>query len=299
MMSMKVAGSGSPPATGAAAPASAGAAAPPGDSTSTVILRATRRRRKPLAIRALPWITTIAIIAVMEILSRTGVFPEEVPSFTSIVAAAWELVPTPEFLLSLGQTLSQFAIGLAIGVVIGVVLGVALGAIPLLYRLLHYLLDFLRFIPAVVYLPLLLLVMGARPGVAYILAAVGAVWPVLFQTYYGVVGIPQILKDTGRVFGLSTAQSLRHIVIPSVSPFLATGLRIASAHALVVVVAVQIITTVEGLGRDISAFSSNGVYPEMYALVGVVGVLGLLLNWGLETLERRQLHWHSSYREAQ
>jgi ABC-type nitrate/sulfonate/bicarbonate transport system permease component len=157
----------------------------------------------------------------------------------------------------------------------------------------------MRFIPAVVYLPLLLLVMGARPGVAYILAAIGALWPMLFQTYYGVVGIPQILKDTGRVFGLTAGQRLRHVVMPSVSPFLATGLRIAAAHALVVVVAVEIITTVVGLGRDIAVFSSNGIYPGMYALVGVVGILGLLINWGLESLERRQLHWHSSYREAQ
>lgn len=281
-----------------AAPASAGAAGLPPDSTTTVILSATRRRR-PWQVRALPWVTTLGIIGLAEVLCRTGVFPPEISAPTVVLQAAWALLPTPEFLASLGATLEQFAVGLAIGVVVGVALGIALGTVPLLYRLTHYLLDFLRFIPAVVYLPLLLLVMGARPGVAYILAAVGAVWPMLFQTYYGVVGIAPILKDTGRVFGFTTAQQLRHIVVPSVSPFLATGLRIAAAHALVVVVAVEIITTVVGLGREISVFSSNGVYPEMYALVAVVGVLGLLVNWGLETWERRQLHWHSSHREAQ
>lgn len=298
MSSTHLARSGPPTQAGPPAPASAGAGGPVGDDTATVITRATRRRKKPLWVRALPWATTIALIAFVELLSRLGVFPEEVPSFTSVVGAALEVIPTPEFLESLWATLEQFAVGLAIGVVIGVALGVALGTIPLLYQLLHYVLDFMRFIPAVVYLPLLLLVMGARPGVAYILAAVGAVWPMLFQTYYGVVGIPQILKDTGRVFGLTSAQRLRHVVIPSVSPFLATGLRIAAAHALVVVVAVEIITTVIGLGRDIAVYSSNGIYPEMYALVGVVGILGLLINWGLESLERWQLHWHSSYREV-
>jgi len=255
--------------------------------------------RRAWLVRVLPWITTAAILAVEEILARTGVLPEEVPPFTEIVQAGWELVPTAAFASSLGATLQQFAVGVVVGVAVGVAAGVALGAIPLLYLLTHYVLDFLRFIPAVVYLPVLILVMGATPEVAYILAAVGCIWPMLFQTYYGVAGIPPILKDTGRVFGLKPHQRLLHIVLPAVSPFVATGLRIAAAHALVVVVAVEIITAVEGLGRDIAVFATNGVYAEMYALVGVVGVIGVLVNVVLERLERRQLHWHSSYREKQ
>ncbi|HLM03825.1 MAG TPA: ABC transporter permease subunit [Blastococcus sp.] len=272
--------------------------APPGATDAGPEVLAADGRRAWL-VRVLPWITTAAILAVEEILARTGVLPEEVPPFTEIVQAGWELVPTAAFASSLGATLQQFAVGVVVGVAVGVAAGVALGAIPLLYLLTHYVLDFLRFIPAVVYLPVLILVMGATPEVAYILAAVGCIWPMLFQTYYGVAGIPPILKDTGRVFGLKPHQRLLHIVLPAVSPFVATGLRIAAAHALVVVVAVEIITAVEGLGRDIAVFATNGVYAEMYALVGVVGVIGVLVNVVLERLERRQLHWHSSYREKQ
>jgi ABC-type nitrate/sulfonate/bicarbonate transport system permease component len=257
------------------------------------------KARRRWQVRVLPWVTTAALLALEEILARTGVLPAEVPPFTDIVRAGWELVPTAAFASSLGATVQQFAIGLLVGVALGVAAGVALGAIPLLYRLTHYVMDFLRFIPAVVYLPVLILVLGATPEVAYFLAAVGALWPMLFQTYYGVAGISPVLKDTGRVFGLKPHQRLLHIVLPAVSPFVATGLRIAAAHALVVVVAVEIITAVEGLGRDIAVYATNGVYPEMYALVGVVGLIGVIVNVVLEWLERRQLHWHSSYREKQ
>jgi len=260
-------------------------------------LPAVRARRRPL-LRALPWVTTLAILGLEELLSRTGALPEEVPAVTTVVGAAVALVPTPDFLLSLTATLQQFGIGLVVGALIGVALGVALGGIPLLYRLTHVVLDFLRFVPAVVYLPLLVLLMGATPQASLFLAALGTVWPMLFQTYYGVVGIPPILKDTGRVFGLRPHQRLTAIVLPAVLPFVATGLRIAASHALVVVVAVQIITAVPGLGRDIAVYASNGVYPEMYALVAVVGIIGVLLNLVLETLERRALHWHASQRET-
>ncbi|MFC7405752.1 ABC transporter permease [Georgenia alba] len=249
--------------------------------------------------RSVPWVTTVAIVVVEELLSRVGALPDEVPPFTAVVQAAVGLVPTPEFVASLMATIGQFAAGLASGAVVGVGLGVTVGSVPLLHRLTHYVLDFLRFIPAVVYLPVLVLVLGATPQTCYILAAVGTVWPMLFQTYYGVVGVPPILKDTGRVFGLKPHQRLVQIVLPAVSPFIATGLRIAALHALVVVVAVQIITTVDGLGRDISVYATNGVYPEMYALVGIVGLLGVFINFLLEALERRLLHWHSSHRKKQ
>ena len=256
-------------------------------------------KRRSWLDRTLPWVTTIAIIALQEILARTGVLPSLIPPFTEVIAAGWQMLPTSEFVLGLGQVLHQFAVGLVIGIVAGVVLGVVLGAVPVVNHLVRYVLEFLRFTPAIVYIPILVLLMGARPQLSIVLAALGSLWPILYQTYYGVVGVPQILKDTGRVFGLTRGQQLRNVILPSVSPFLATGIRIAASHALVVVVAVQIIASVEGLGRDIETYAANGVFPRMYALILVIGIVGFLLNWLLEVLERWQLHWHNSYREKQ
>ncbi|UZX03112.1 ABC transporter permease subunit [Arthrobacter sp. CDRTa11] len=256
-------------------------------------------KRRSWLVRSLPWITTLAIITLQEILARTGVLPNVIPPFTETVAAGWMMLPTDVFLTGLGQMLQQFAISLALGIGAGVVLGILIGVAPVLNQLFRYVLEFLRFTPSVVYIPILLLLMGARPPVAITLAAIGSTWPVLYQTYYGVVGVSPILKDTGRVFGLSRAQQIRSITIPSVSPFLATGIRIAAAHALIIVVAVQIIAAVPGTGRDIQNYAENGVFPRMYALILVVGIIGLIINGLLELLERRQLHWHASYREKQ
>lgn len=255
-------------------------------------------RGRRVLVAVLPWVTTLALLAVAEVLSRTGVLPEEVPPVTEVLAAGWQLVPTAKFATSLGATLAQVAVGLVIGAVVGVAAGLALGAVPLLYRLTHHVLDFLRFIPAVVYLPVLVLLMGATARTAFLLAALGTVWPMLFQAYYGVAGVSTVLADTARVFGLRRHQRLAHVVLPAVSPFVATGLRISASHALVVVVAVQLITSIPGLGRDIAVYAANAVYPRMYALVAVVGLVGVVLNAVLAAVERRTLHWHSAYREA-
>ncbi|MFI6347142.1 ABC transporter permease [Streptomyces sp. NPDC050560] len=259
---------------------------------------AERERARLWFLRALPWATTAAILALWELLARTGALPEEIPPVTGIADAFLELAPEKPFVHALLATLEQAAVGLAFGAVAGIALGITVGAVPLLHRLLHYVLDFLRFVPAVVYLPLLLLLLGATPRVATLLGAVGALWPTLFQAYYGVSGMDGVLRDSARVFGLTGRQRLLHVVLPTVTPFVATGVRIAASHVLVVVVAVEIISSVRGLGADIQVYASNAVYPRMYALVFVVGVLGVLVDVGLRLLERRWLRWHVSYREG-
>lgn len=280
--------SGAQPGEPAVIPHAAGGRTVPTDPT-----RATR-----WFLRLLPWAATLALLALWQLAAVTGLVPAEIPAVTRIASALIDIAPTARFETALMATLSQFVVGLILGAVSGMVLGVAVGAIPFLYRLLHLPLDFFRFIPAVVYLPLMLLLLGGTPRVSTLLGMVGALWPMLFQTYYGVRGINEVLRDTARVFGLRPHQRLAHVVLPAVLPFVATGVRIAASHVLVVVVAVEIIASVPGIGSDIAVYASNGVYPPMYALVLVVGLLGVVVNVGLHNVERRLLHWHVSYRES-
>jgi ABC-type nitrate/sulfonate/bicarbonate transport system permease component len=261
-------------------------------------VRRGRRRRSGLR-RALPWITTLGVLTVWELLARAGVFPAEFPPLTEVGEALWNMVGAGSLGPAVWETVSQFAVALVCGSIVGVVLGVLLGKVHWVHRVTHLVLDFLRLIPAIVYLPLLLLLMGGRPETAMLVGAVGALWPVLFQTFYGVNGVSPVMRDTGRVYGLTAVQKLWSITLPTVLPFVATGLRIAASHVLVVVVAVELIVGVPGLGADIGTFSQGAAYPQMYALIFVTGVLGFLVNAGLIAVERRRLAWHVSYRQEQ
>src|SRR4051794_41671248 len=139
--------------------------APPAQADAGVAERGGRTSRRWL-VGALPWVTTVALLALEEILARTGVLPAEVPPFTDVVRAGWELVPTSAFATSLGQTVGQVAVGLLVGAVVGVAAGGGPGAIPLLYRLTHHVPGFLRFIPPGGYPPAPIPVLGGPPGVA-------------------------------------------------------------------------------------------------------------------------------------
>ena len=253
-----------------------------------------RRRLSPRLL--IPLGTTIGLLGLWELFSRTGVLPDEVPPFTDIVSWLVDQLGDPAFWTSVRQTVWQWFAGLVIGGVVGIVLGVTIGAVPFVQRLLNVPLEFLRPIPAIVYLPLLILVLGSRPQTAILLASLGAFWPLLFQSIYGVRAIDQQAIETGKVFGLSKRQRLWYIMLPSLLPYLATGVRIASSLALIVAVSIELVGGVPGLGADMAAASQNGLYDAMYGLLLVSGILGLLLNAVLERTEKRLLRWHVSHR---
>lgn len=258
---------------------------------------ASRRRRPRAWLRiVLPVATTLALLAVWELLARTDVLPNEIPPFTDVIRWLAEHAGDDRYRTAIGQTLWHWFAGLLIGGLAGVVLGVALGSLPLVQRLLNVPLELLRPIPAIVYLPLLILVMGSRSQTVIVLTALGAFWPMLFQAIYGVHAIDRQAMETGRVFGLSGWQRLWSIMVPSVLPYLATGLRIASSLALIVAVSTELVGGIPGLGAEIGAASQNTNYTAVYGLLIVSGLFGLLLNAVLERSERRLLRWHVSHR---
>ncbi len=256
---------------------------------------ADRGRRGPGTRWLLPVTTTVGFLAVWEIVTQLAL-PAALPPVTSILGWLVEALPTRELWAAVGQTLLQWAFGLLVGAGTGIVLGVAIGGLPLLRRLLQVPLEFLRPIPAVVYIPLIVLLMGATSRAAAILGAVAALWPLLFQTSYGMSSVDPMARDTGRVFGLSAAQRTAYILVPSILPYVATGLRIAASLTLVVVVAVELITGVPGLGDQLWTYALNAVYPGVYAMILVTGVLGVAINRALQRVERSLLKWHVTHR---
>jgi ABC-type nitrate/sulfonate/bicarbonate transport system permease component len=261
--------------------------------------RAVRRGRRLAwwSRAALPVGTTLALLALWEVLARAGILlPDQVPPFSDVLQWLVDHGGDGRYRTAIGQTLWHWFAGLIIGGLAGVVLGVALGSVPLVQRLLNVPLEVLRPIPAIVYLPLLILVMGSRSQTVIVLAALGAFWPMMFQAIYGVRAIDPQAMETGKVFGLTRSQRLRTIMLPSVLPYLATGLRISSSLALVVAVSTELVGGIPGLGAEVAAATQNANYAAIYALLIVSGVLGLVLNGVLESVERRLLRWHVSHR---
>jgi ABC-type nitrate/sulfonate/bicarbonate transport system permease component len=246
-----------------------------------------------------PTVAVICVLALWQLVVGIGLLNENsVPSMSATVAELAELLGDASFWSAVGNTLQGWALGLGIAAVLAVPLGILIGSSATAYRSVRFVVEFLRPIPSVALVPLAVLIYGVGLESKVFLAAFASFWPLFVQTLYGVQDVDPVTTDTARSFGLGRFERLYRVTLPSAVPYIATGLRISSAVALILAVTAEIVIGSAGLGREINVARSSGAVEVMYALIITTGLLGWLLNIATTRAERRVLHWHPSHRQV-
>jgi NitT/TauT family transport system permease protein len=216
------------------------------------------------------------------------------PLPTTVLSQVADLMTTSAFISAVGSTMAAWGEAMVITVIIAVPLGVLLGMLPWVESAVRPVLEFLRPIPSVVLIPLVLLIVQdtGRTEIAVIVFA--SVWPVLINTVYGLREVDPAAKETLRSFGFGGLAVAGRVAVPSAAPFIATGVRIAASLAFVVAIAAELVGTgMNGVGAFAGQAQSgaDGV-PVMIATAVWSGLIGLALNAVFLTAERRAFHWH-------
>ncbi|GGL10244.1 ABC transporter permease [Mangrovihabitans endophyticus] len=237
------------------------------------------------------------VVAVVEALPRLGVVNGRfLPPFSTMARALGSELATANFWTALGQTLGGWAAGLALAMIAGLVVGVIVGSVPFLRAVTASTVEFLRPIPSVALIPLVVLMYGSRPQSALVLVVYASFWQVLVQVLYGVADVDPVVRDTARSYRFSRWSIVRTVVWPTALPYVVTGFRLAAAVALILEITAELIIGVPGLGRSIGVAQSSGAVAQTYALVIVVGLIGVAVNASARAVERRVLRWHTSVR---
>jgi NitT/TauT family transport system permease protein len=231
-----------------------------------------------------------------EVIGRAGLVDRSyLPPTSTVLAHVGGLVTSAGFLGDVAFTLGGWSSGLLIATVIAVPAGLLLGSLPIVNSAARVLVEFLRPIPAVALVPLVLLFIADQGEMERALAAYAATWPILLNTIYGAGDVDPEARDMARCFGLSPAAILLRVSLPSVAPFAATGIRLASSVALIVTISTELISGSggNGLGQFILDASGdpNGA-ADVFAAVVITGALGLLLDGLLQYAGRKAFRWH-------
>jgi ABC-type nitrate/sulfonate/bicarbonate transport system permease component len=244
-----------------------------------------------------PLVLVALVLALWELLVRGGALSEtSFPTMTDTIAELFRQLGEGDFWSAVANTLQGWALGLGLAVLLAVPTGILVGSSRLLYRALRVPIEFLRPIPSVALIPLAVLVYGTGLESKVFLAVFAAFWPLFVQTLYGVQDVDPVVTDTARSFGLGRFERLWRIRLPGAVPYIATGVRISSAVALILAVTAELVIGSAGLGRSISVAQAGGAVDVMYALIIATGLLGWILNLLATRGERRVLHWHPSQR---
>lgn len=260
-----------------------------------------RRPRRKVRLRLHGAVGFLVLIAVGEIVGRSGIVPPSyLPPSSIVLVRAGELLLDGEFLGHALATLLAWASGLALALLLAIPIGIVAGTSELAYRASSALVEFLRPIPSVALIPIAMLSLGTGIEMKIVLTVYAAFWPIFFNTISGVHDVDPTAKDTAVSFNYSRWGVLTRVTLPSAAPHIYTGVRIASAVVLVVAISAELLAGGDaGIGTLIFEASITGAHADtVYAATVLTGLLGLGINSALVYVERRMLFWKHSERSA-
>lgn len=246
------------------------------------------------------WRAVVSIAVVLVVLEVVGLInplgTTSIPLPSEVAAELLRLVVSPTFWVQVAQTLGQALAGLALGAVVAIPTGIVLGRLRPVEHAARPIIEFLRAIPSVAILPLVILTMGVGFGGATLLASISSFWLILVLTIRGARAVDPIARQALTVFGVPRAARLWRLILPSAAPFIVTGVRIAASVALIVAITAELLGGMPGLGKAVTVALQNGNNPAMYAYLVTAGILGVLINASIVPIENRLLSWHPSRR---
>jgi NitT/TauT family transport system permease protein len=234
-------------------------------------------------------------LAAGEVIGRMGlVSREDLPPTSDVLRTLRHMLIVEGFGNDVLITAGNWLIGLAAAVAIGVPIGLLLGSVPMLNAAARLAIDFLRPIPSVALSPLAILVFGTGTDMRVFVMVFAAIWPILFNTIYGLMEVDPLAKETARSFGAGRIRVALTVSLPSAAPFIMTGIRLAATIALILEITAELLGGggAGGIGKVINVATSGfGRMDVVLAATLVAGAIGLIANAVLESISRRGFPW--------
>jgi len=214
------------------------------------------------------------------------------PAPLAILGAIWQMTRDgelhPHVLTTLGRTLAAFVAGS----VAGIVLGLLMGTVRILRALFDPIIAALSVLPKITLLPLVYLAFGGYGELPRIVTVAIGVFAVMTITAMGAVRqIDGVLIEAARNFGARRGQLFWHVLLPGSLPSIMSGLRVALATGLLVVIAAEFTYTQSGLGFLVWSGWNTLATTTMFVGLVCIALLGVLLTFALNLLERVLLPW--------
>lgn len=245
------------------------------------------------------WLSPLVLLAVWELVSRSGIIPERTLAAPSaVLATLWSLLVSGELPQNLLVSFWRVGLGLAIGVTLGTVLALVAGLSRPGEAAVDPIMQIKRTIPTLALTPLFIVWFGIGETPKVALIAFASMFPVYLNLYSGIRGVDVRLLEGARSFGLSRAELVWHVILPGALPALLVGLRYSLSIALLVLVVAEQINASAGLGYLINNARDFMRTDIIVVCLLVYAMLGLGADALVREVERRALVWRPSLIKA-
>ncbi len=196
-------------------------------------------------------------------------------------------------LASLGRVLGA----LLVSVLVGVPAGLLIATSRIGRGVLDPIVEFLRPLPPLAYLPLIIIWVGIGEASKVTVIALSMLPPIILSTSAGVRGVPRDFVNAARSFGATRRQVLGRVILPAALPSILTGTRIALGTGWSTLVAAELVAATRGLGFMIQSAAQFLVTDIVIAGIAVIAIVAFALEWLARWIERRFVPWSHQSRE--
>ena len=238
-------------------------------------------------------ILPIALFAAWFYFSSNGSFAEsELPKPSSVFKVISELDERDQLWWNISASLQRVALGYFLGTLVALILGSAAGLNKVVNRLVTPLLQAIRAVPSLAWVPLLIIWLGIGEGPKLTLIGIGAFFPVFTTVVSGIKNVDHHLVEVGRAYGLKRWAIIKGIYLPAAAPQIFSGLRLGLAQSWLFLVAAELIASAKGLGFLLIDSQSSARTDIVIFSILALAILGKISDLILATIEKRVLAWN-------
>ena len=218
-----------------------------------------------------------------------------IPSPYETWISALKLSKDPALPAALSNTMFVFLSGYGLAILFAIPLGLMMGGLRMFGAALEPYVDALSATPRVSFIPLIIVFLGLGFEAKIFIVFLGAVMPILINTYAGVLNSDADLIEMARAAGATQTQVFRKVMLPGALPYVIAGMRVGAGLALINTVVAELYTAVGGLGGLLSIYGNTFRMGPYFVIVLLLAFIGLLTMPVLRFIERRLTRGYSRH----
>ncbi|MBV8745513.1 MAG: ABC transporter permease [Xanthobacteraceae bacterium] len=240
--------------------------------------------------RAAPMLACAGLLAMWQIASL-ALTNDSFPTALDAIRAIPDILGDKESLINILASLRRMAIGFGIAVLVSIPLGLLMGRSRAVAAFFNPLLMVIYPVPKAALMPIIMLWLGVGEPTKILVIFLGVSLPVIYHSFEGAKAVEEKMLWSGAAMGLSPLQRLVRIVLPAALPEILTGCRTGLVLALITMITSEMIARQSGAGNILFNALDMGQYDTVYAMIIIVGALGICLDALFERIRASLVRW--------
>ncbi len=240
--------------------------------------------------RSAPVLACIGLLALWQcaaLVLKNDSFPTALEAIRAVPA----ILGDKESLINILASLRRMAIGFAVAVAVAIPLGLMMGRSRAVASFFNPLLMVIYPVPKAALMPIIMLWLGVGDVAKTLVIFLGVSLPVIYHSFEGARAVEEKMLWSGAAMGLSAASRMTRIVLPAALPEILTGCRTGLVLALITMITSEMIARQSGAGNILFNALDMGQYDTVFAMIIIVGAMGIFLDAAFERIRARLVKW--------